>query len=68
MADESNGEKTEEATPKKRDEAREKGQVAMSNEFVVALMLIAAIASFLLLGGGLAKSVGRLVVDGAKGA
>lgn len=66
MADESSGEKTEEATPKKRDEAREKGQVAMSNEFVVALMLIAAIASFLVLGGGLARSAGVLVVDGAK--
>lgn len=66
MADESNGEKTEDATPKKRNEARQKGQVAMSNELVVAVMLCAAIASFLILGRSLAVSVGLLVIDGAE--
>ena len=32
MAEESSQEKTEQATPKRRDEARKKGQVARSSE------------------------------------
>lgn len=37
------GEKTEPATPKRRQEAREKGQVARSNELSSALVLLAAV-------------------------
>ncbi len=42
FADGEGGEKTEEATPKKLNDAREKGQVAKSRELVMALQLIAA--------------------------
>ncbi|WP_438432457.1 flagellar biosynthesis protein FlhB [Gorillibacterium sp. sgz500922] len=45
------GEKTEPATPKKRREAREKGQVAKSQELPGALVLLACFASFSLFGG-----------------
>ena len=44
------GEKTERATPKKRKEAREKGQVAHSQEVVSAIALVVCISLFLLLG------------------
>jgi len=54
--------KTEEATPQRRREAREKGQVALSSEAVSASALLAVAGSFLLLGGFLAQAVGALVV------
>ncbi len=47
--------KTEEATPKRREEAREKGQVALSTELVAGIGLCAG-ASGLLLGGGFLAS------------
>lgn len=59
-------EKTEEATPRKRDEARGQGQVALSNEFVAAMMLAAMIGSMLVLGSNLATSSGSLIVEGAQ--
>ena len=39
------GEKTEKATPKKRKEAREKGQVARSTDLQGAVVLIAGIVA-----------------------
>lgn len=55
--------KTEEATPRRRDEARERGQVAMSQELVAAVMLCVAFAS--MAGGGhkIAEAVGTLCVS-----
>ncbi len=50
--------KTEEATPKRLEDAREKGQVAMSTEVVVALALLAAL-------GGLYMA-GPLLLDESK--
>lgn len=44
------GEKTEKATPKKRNDAREKGQVASSPEIASSLILLAAMCCFLMLG------------------
>jgi len=44
------GEKTEKATPKKRQDARKKGQVASSPEISSSLILLGAIGSFLMLG------------------
>lgn len=55
-------EKTEEATPRRREEAREKGQVAMSTETVAVLMLIATLAATLVVGGNLATVSGGVVV------
>lgn len=46
-----NQEKTEKATPKKRQEARKKGQVAKSSDLSPALILLFVSASFLMLGG-----------------
>lgn len=66
MADESSGEKTEDATAKKLSDAREKGQVAMSNEFVVALMMCATVGSMLMLGRGVVDSAGQLMVNGSE--
>lgn len=63
MADQADKQqKTEEATPQRRRESREKGQVAMSTEAVAASTLIAIAGSFLLVGGFLAQAVGTLVV------
>jgi flagellar biosynthesis protein FlhB len=56
-----NGEKTEEATPRRREEAREKGQVALSSELVSAISLGAALAGFLIGGGALMQTLGTLV-------
>lgn len=46
-----NGEKTEKATPKKRQDAREKGQVARSQEFGQAITLLAGLFTIKLLSG-----------------
>ena len=51
--DQQQGEKTEEATPKKREDAREKGQVAMSNEFVVAMGLLMGVGAMYMAGPSL---------------
>ncbi|MHA6484384.1 flagellar biosynthesis protein FlhB [Paenibacillus sp. strain BS8-2] len=45
-----NQEKTEKATPKKRGESREKGQVAKSSDLAGALILLFVSASFMMLG------------------
>ncbi|MHC4892020.1 MAG: EscU/YscU/HrcU family type III secretion system export apparatus switch protein [Planctomycetota bacterium] len=64
MAEESSqGEKTEEATPKRIDEAREKGQVALSQDFIAALMLLGAGVSFLMGGASLIQSLGGMTAD-----
>ncbi|MBO7747880.1 flagellar biosynthesis protein FlhB [Paenibacillus sp. MWE-103] len=44
-------EKTERATPKKREEARKKGQLAKSPELPAAFILLFVFLSFLMLGG-----------------
>ena len=51
MAEESFQEKTEEATPKRREEARRKGQTAKSQELNSAVVLLAALSSLYVLGG-----------------
>ena len=64
MADQApKDERTEDATPRRREEAREKGQVALSSEVLVAAMLVAAFAGLALGGGPLACSWGVMIVD-----
>lgn len=46
-----NQEKTEKATPKKREESRKKGQVAKSSDLPGAFILLFVFASFVMLGG-----------------
>ena len=55
------GEKTEEATPRRREEAREKGQVALSTELLAGLSLGVALGGALLFGGPMMKILGELV-------
>jgi len=59
MAQESeSGEKTEDATPRRREEAREKGQVALSSEFMSAITLGGALGAALLVGIPIMQSLG----------
>lgn len=62
MADEPNKqEKTEDATPRRREEAREQGQVALSSELMAATALVAGFGALLLGGGQIAQATGELV-------
>ena len=61
MADEAD--KTEPATPKKREDAREKGQVAQSRDVTTVLLLaVGALA----LGSGLGARIGRMLIEVAQ--
>lgn len=51
MSDDAAGERTEQATSRRRDEARRKGQVASSREVSVVVMFAATAAACSLLGG-----------------
>ncbi|WP_256761357.1 flagellar biosynthesis protein FlhB [Cohnella sp. WQ 127256] len=57
------GEKTEKATPKKRQESRNKGQVAKSTEIPSALILLACICFMIMLGPFLQKQILALFSD-----
>ena len=62
MAEEENGqEKTEEATPKRREKAREEGQVARSRELGTTLLLMTAGASLLALGSVVATRMQEMM-------
>jgi len=50
-------EKTEEATPKKKDEARKKGQIARSADLPGSLILIFIFMSFIMMGGYFKKHI-----------
>jgi len=54
-------EKTEEATARRRDEAREKGQVSFSSELMVVTMLGTAVATMMAAGSTAAGAAGALV-------
>lgn len=58
MADDSDDDKTESATAHKRDEAREQGQVALSSELIVALLLCGWAATLAFGGGKLGTALG----------
>lgn len=57
---ESAGERTEQATPKREKEAREKGQVARSKELTTALLLMVASLSIYAFSNGIASDVGQI--------
>lgn len=65
MADEDDDkqDKTEDATPRKRQDAREQGQVALSSELVSATLLWAGLGILAVGGGALAQACGALVVN-----
>ncbi|MBP89661.1 MAG: flagellar biosynthesis protein FlhB [Planctomycetaceae bacterium] len=54
------GEKQHEATPYRRQQAREEGQVAKSQDLVSAVLLVAAVCLLMFWGGGVAEYLGRL--------
>ncbi len=53
--------KTEDATPHRRQEAREEGQVPLSTEVIVAVMLCLAFTTLAVGGGWIARSAGGLL-------
>lgn len=56
-------EKTEEATPRRRQEGREKGQVAYSTEAVAAVMLVATLVALVVGGGNAIGAAGEFLVQ-----
>jgi flagellar biosynthetic protein FlhB len=58
--------KTEEATPRRLEEAREKGQVAMSQELVAALMTSAGFVGLVLGGPALLTRLGSIVASSSE--
>lgn len=65
MAEESTkDDKTEAATPRRREEAREKGQVALSSEMSTVLILIGWLFAVVVAGGMLSRAVAASVGSG----
>lgn len=60
--DNDDDQKTEDATPRRREEAREKGQVPLSTELVAALALLGWLMTLAFAGGALIRELGGLVV------
>ncbi len=60
---EQDGDKSQDATPHRRRQAREKGQVAHSQDLGSALVLVAATLVLMTLGGGLLHFLGTLLVQ-----
>ena len=63
MASEENGDKTHEATPYRRQKAREEGQVVRSQDLASAGLLIAGLLILWYFSRGLSDSLGRLTVE-----
>lgn len=62
MADgQSGGEKIHEATPRRIQQARERGQVAMSSDLTIAVMLLVAGVAMFLAGGRLVTALGEFL-------
>jgi len=64
MAENDNGqERSEEATGKRKQEAREKGQIARSKELTTVIMLLVGCAGFLFLGKGMVTDLEVILRD-----
>ena len=63
MAEESFQEKTEQATPKRREESRRKGQVARSQELNSAALLLTAMGGLWMLGSTMYEGLSSFTVD-----
>jgi len=59
LAEGPSGDRTEKATPKRREEARKKGQVARSMELNGTLVLVAGVATLITCGGFMARHLGE---------
>lgn len=60
MAEESSGERSEEPTGRRLEQAREKGQIARSKELGTATVLLSAATGFYMLGPGIATALARV--------
>jgi len=63
MAEDSGQEKTEDPTPKRLKEAREKGDVPRSKELNTTVLLMVSAAAVLLLGAGIISDLGQMMTD-----
>lgn len=63
MAEESFQERTEEATPRKREEAREKGQVPRSRDLSSTLVLLAGSGFFWMAGGNIVSALKDIMAE-----
>jgi flagellar biosynthetic protein FlhB len=61
------GDKTHDPTPRKRQQAREAGRVAQSQDFSSAILLLGSLALLLLAGGGLVDFLANLLRDSLSG-
>ena len=61
MPDETQGERSEPASPRKRHEARERGQVGRSQDLNTAVILLAALMMLSFLGNTLLEGLGGVV-------
>jgi flagellar biosynthesis protein FlhB len=64
MADDSDAEKTESATPKRLEDARKEGDVPRSRELATFAVLMTAGAGLWMTGGSLARELNRVMVSG----
>ncbi|MBL4851020.1 MAG: flagellar biosynthesis protein FlhB [Gammaproteobacteria bacterium] len=64
MAEEKAQERTEQATPKKLEDAAKKGQVARSRELITVAMLIGAAGTLLILGDNIAETMKSILAGG----
>ncbi len=62
MAENDGQERTEDATPRRREQAREKGQVPRSRELASVAVLVVGAVSLMWLGSGLAESLREIMV------
>jgi flagellar biosynthetic protein FlhB len=63
MAEESFQERSEQATPKRREEARKKGQVAHSTELNSVVIILAGLVAIHFVGEGLFRQLSRFTVE-----
>ena len=63
MADDA-GEKSEDPTPHRREQAREKGQIAKSQDLISAGMLMIMLMTLMYLGNDLIDFLGEFARDG----
>nr|WP_024968352.1 flagellar biosynthesis protein FlhB [Pantoea sp. IMH] len=66
MSQDSDEEKTEEATPHRIEKAREEGQIPRSRELTSVLMLVAGLSILWMSGLTIARKLGALLADGLK--
>jgi len=62
MAEDTGQERTEEATPRRKQQAREKGQVPTSRELNTMIMMLASAGAIALLGPGIVDGIKELTV------